>query len=536
VSRLLRSLATFACLLLVSGLGATSAPASASSSTLCTGYSGCAKAGMGNAGYKAVSGTMWWRMYSGHNCTNYVAYRMVHSGLPNSRPWSGGGNATYWGTANSSVTNAVPAVGAVAWWKANVRPAGSAGHVAYVEQVISADEIIVSQDSWGGDFSWARITRVGGSWPSGFVHFNDVPLTNTAVPTVSGTPKVGAVLSASAGGWTPAGATYAYQWRAGGVPIPAATAAKFTVKLAQQGKRITVRTTATKIGYPTASATSPATPAVLPGQITNSARPIISGDVVVDSTLTASPGSWAPTPSALAYQWSAGGKPIPGATAPTLALGPELVGQALSVTVTASKEGYLAVPVSSALTGPVEKGTLTLTGTPALTGQPRLGQTLGVDLGSVSPAGAESSLSWWRDGVAVDGSTGTTYPLTKSDLGARLRARAVFTKPGYTTLTVRTPTTTLIKTIPTMRVVPSSDRAGRLRAEVTVTAAGVDWVGGTVTVRSRGQVVGQVTLRRVASVLVLTGLPPGRTVFNFRYLGSDTVSGTLWLARAVRIS
>ena len=61
----------------------------------------------------------------------------------------------------------------MAWWRANSSPAGSAGHVGYVEQVVSPDEIIVSMDWWGGDFTWARIIKGGGSWPSGFIHFND---------------------------------------------------------------------------------------------------------------------------------------------------------------------------------------------------------------------------------------------------------------------------------------------------------------------------------------------------------------------------
>ena len=121
---------------------------------------------------------MYWRMYSGHNCTNYAAYMMVRSGLPNTRPWSGGGNATYWGTSMPRITDGTPRVGAVAWWKANTGPAGSAGHVAYVEKVVSADQVIVSQDSWGGDFSWATITRGSGNWPSGFIHFNDRELVN----------------------------------------------------------------------------------------------------------------------------------------------------------------------------------------------------------------------------------------------------------------------------------------------------------------------------------------------------------------------
>ena len=103
---------------------------------------------------------MFWRMYAGHNCTNYAAYRMVRSGMPNVRPWSGPGNAEYWGTSVPNLTDSVPRVGAIAWWRANAGPAGSSGHVAYIQRVVSANEIVVSQDSWGGDFSWASITRL----------------------------------------------------------------------------------------------------------------------------------------------------------------------------------------------------------------------------------------------------------------------------------------------------------------------------------------------------------------------------------------
>ena len=184
---------------------------------------------MSTSGYSAANSTMYWRMYSGHNCTNYAAYRMVRSGMPNTRPWSGGGNATYWGTSMSRITNGTPAVGSVAWWRAGVYPAGSAGHVAYVEKVVSADEIVVSMDSWRGDFSWARITRTSRGWPSGFIHFNDVRLDNTALPKVSGTAKVGSRLTATPGAWNAANATYAYQWLADGAPIQGATGATTTL-------------------------------------------------------------------------------------------------------------------------------------------------------------------------------------------------------------------------------------------------------------------------------------------------------------------
>src|ERR671912_95046 len=70
-----------------------------------------------------ASRLMYWRMYSGHNCTNYVAYRLIENGMPNVRPWDGSGNATNWGVAMSRITDSTPTVGSVAWWKAGVYPA-----------------------------------------------------------------------------------------------------------------------------------------------------------------------------------------------------------------------------------------------------------------------------------------------------------------------------------------------------------------------------------------------------------------------------
>lgn len=145
------------------------------SSTLCTGYDACAKAGYTHHGYKKSAKTMYWGMYGGHNCTNYVAYRMVQGGMRNVRPWSGDGNAYAWGTFNKSKTKTIPARGAVAWWAKNAKGGGSFGHVAYVEKVISADEIIISDDSWSGDFHWKRLVRSSDYWPTGFIYFNGLP-------------------------------------------------------------------------------------------------------------------------------------------------------------------------------------------------------------------------------------------------------------------------------------------------------------------------------------------------------------------------
>ena len=48
----------------------------ARSAYLCIGYKACLQAGMSSAGYALSNDSMYWRMYAGHNCTNYAAYRL----------------------------------------------------------------------------------------------------------------------------------------------------------------------------------------------------------------------------------------------------------------------------------------------------------------------------------------------------------------------------------------------------------------------------------------------------------------------------
>ena len=536
VPRLPRALVALACLLLVAPvtLGAAAGPAAASSTVLCRGYAGCVTLAMSNAGYQAASGTMWWRMYAGHNCTNYAAYRMVLSGLPNTRPWSGSGNASNWGHAEAALTNSVPAVGAVAWWDAYVRPAGSAGHVAYVEQVVSPDEIVVSQDSWGGDFSWARITRVGGSWPSGFIHFHDAPLTNTVAPTVTGTAKVGATLTASTGVWTPAGPVIGYQWQADGVPIAGATAATWKLALAQQGKKISVLVTASKVGYPTASASSLPTVAVAPGVITNTAPPALTGAPTVGATLTAQPGTWTPAPSTLAYAWLADGVPVAGATTATLNLDPALMGKTIAVRGSASKRGYADVAATSVPTTPVRPATFVTTGTPTVTGVARPGQILTAHPSGYSPSDATPMYQWLRAGVPVPGATGATYRVGTADLGSRIRVRMTLAKPGWTTLATRSGPTAFVRAPAVLRVTTRQPARGRLTFTVAVTANGVSPVPGAVQVSSPGRVPQNGVLRGGVATLTQSRLPVGPRTFHVRYTGSPMVAVTS-IARAVTV-
>lgn len=151
----------------------TPAPASAGITVLCTGHGGCGLFGKSDAGYGPVSSTEYWGMTPGHNCTNYIAYRLTHGRLV-SRP-AGTGSAGTWGPAARAAgvpVNDVPVVGAIAWWAADLAPAGPSGHVGYVESVSSdGSSFTMSDDSLNGDFHWRRISRGGTGWPSGFIHY-----------------------------------------------------------------------------------------------------------------------------------------------------------------------------------------------------------------------------------------------------------------------------------------------------------------------------------------------------------------------------
>ena len=538
----LRITVSLVCIVLTSalGLGGVATPAAASTALLCRGYDACAAAGMPHAGYKAARWTSWWNMYPGHNCTNYAAYRMVRSGLSTTRPWPTGpgtGNAETWGVYKAAITDATPRVGAVAWWKANVPGAGSSGHVAYVEAVLSPDKIVVSEDSWGGDFQWRRITRSGTGWPSGFIHFNDVRVQNTVLPSVSGTPRVGQVLAAAKGTWGPVAAreraTYRYQWRASGVKIADATGSTFTVRPDQQGQRISVRVSMSSPGYLPASAVSAATAPVEAATLENTAPPQVSGNPVLHQELTASPGAWSAAPTALSYQWLADGVPVEGATTAILTPGFDLVGKALSVRVTAERDGYTDATAVSATTEPVAPGTFVRTAAPVVSGAPRLGQTLQVDPGDYSPTDADVSVQWLRAGVPVDAATGPTYQLTAADLGSRIAARVTLTRPGYTPQHSRSVRTRRVKAVPLMRL-STTPGTGRLSLTVRLSAEGVRPVTGTVRVAAQGRVLRDLTLRDGAASTTLRGLPRGRRTFRVRYLGSTTVTAAEVL-RTVRI-
>ena len=79
---------------------------------------------------------------------------------------------------------------------------------------------------------------------------------NVAAPVISGKPKIGRTLIATAGTWGVENPTFAYQWNRNGMAIGGATAASYTLVAADAGAKITVTVTASKVGSLDGTATS----------------------------------------------------------------------------------------------------------------------------------------------------------------------------------------------------------------------------------------------------------------------------------------
>lgn len=254
-------------------------------------------------------------------------------------------------------------------------------------------------------------------------------LTTTPAPTVTGTPKVGATLTANAA-WVPAPDTLSYQWARAGTRISGATGRTYKPVMADAGAKLTVTVTGSKVGYVPAAKTSVATALVTGGVLTATPTPTISGTVRVGQTLTAKSGTWLPAPVTLKYQWSRAGKAITGATASSYKLVAADAGKTLTVKVSGAKSGFTTVGKTSAATA-VVTNVLTATPTPKIAGTVKVGQKLTAKPGTWAPATVTLKYQWLRAGKVISGATASTYKLVTADAGKTLTLKVTGSKTGF---------------------------------------------------------------------------------------------------------
>lgn len=291
--------------------------------------------------------------------------------------------------------------------------------------------------------AWAALTYqpfADGTWTA--AHWAVLtPAGTPAAPTVTGTPVVGGTLTVAPWFWDPWQVPLTYQWLRDGTPIQGATGTTYRPTSADLGRAISIRVGASDLGVTWPSA---ATAAVAPGTLTPS-TPVVSGTAAVGRTLTAKPGTWAPSGVALTYQWLRSGTAIRGATASTYTLTAADRGATLSVRVSGARAGYTTATRTSGATATVKPGTITVTTATKVSGTARVGARLTAVAPRLSVTGTRTTYQWLREGRAISGATKPTYTLTKSDKGKRVSVRATVTRSGFTTVTSTSARTSAVK-------------------------------------------------------------------------------------------
>lgn len=224
---------------------------------------------------------------------------------------------------------------------------------------------------------------------------------------ITGTPRVGEILSAPAPTLTPVpdATTYAWQYFTGkvwkAIPGVSSAASTYLVAPTYRGMKLRVLVTVSKPGYGTTTLTSPATGAVATGLASvPTVAPALSGAPAANAAISVTTGTWTPAATAITYQWRSG----------TTATGPwSAIAGARSATFTppASLEGrYLSVVVSAARTGHATGSTEVIAPTPVAVGalrnvtkptaKPGSGGTLVASGDTWTPAADSSSYEFVR--------------------------------------------------------------------------------------------------------------------------------------------
>ena len=295
-------------------------------------------------------------------------------------------------------------------------------------------------------------------------------------PKITGTAAVGHKLTATAGTWRPGGVSLRYQWLRAGTPISGASTTSYTPSVADAGYALSVRVTGIKRLYTTTVRTSAATATVPLLKLRATPTPTISGKALVGSTLTAHPGTWAPAPVALAYQWYRGSTEVTGATKAAYPVTAADAGAVLKVAVTATKTGYAPVTTTSKASATVPR--LLTADTPTITGTAVVGATLTAQPGSWTPGTVKLSYQWFAGSKAVKGATKAGFRPRAADVGKAITVRVTGSQAGYTTV-ARTSSATAAVVKGTL--IPKTPRlTGTRRSGHTIKVNGGNWGPGAV--------------------------------------------------------
>ena len=183
---------------------------------------------------------------------------------------------------------------------------------------------------------------------------------NVDPPTVTGTPRVGEVLTAQNGTWENSPTEFRYRWlrcNSSGTSCVLLAADGRTFRLAQVDVGHTIRVRVTAVNADGAANARSAPTEVIASNaapLTNTSRPTIAGEARVGQELTASEGTWTGNPTSFGFQWqrcdvdSFTCANVIGATGRTYGVRLADLGFRVRVEVTARKDGRSGTATSNA--------------------------------------------------------------------------------------------------------------------------------------------------------------------------------------------
>jgi 5'-nucleotidase len=170
-----------------------------------------------------------------------------------------------------------------------------------------------------------------------------------------------------------------------------------------------------------------------PGQIANLKAPKIAGTVAVGQKVKADPGKWSPDQLTFAYQWKLNGKAIKGATASSYKLPKSAKGKKLSVTVTASRDGFVTASATSKAVK-VKSKLIKNTSKPKITGKVAAGKVVTANPGKWSEKKLTFSYTWKLNGKKL-GYGGKYLRVPSSAKGKKLTVTVKASRSGFTPAT-----------------------------------------------------------------------------------------------------
>jgi hypothetical protein len=320
------------------------------------------------------------------------------------------------------------------------------------------------------------------------------PPVSTGAPSISGSLREGATLTAAPGAWagTPP-FTYTFQWVRCGLlgggcePIPGATESTYSLSAGDVASTIAVRVT-TSNAQGAATAESPETNPILALLPSNTLPPSVSGLLQDGQLLSVAAGLWTgKQPITYSYQWqicnALGGScaNINGATGETLALVAGDIGSTIQVIVSATNSAG-TTSVTTPITGLISALLPKNTALPSISGLLLEGGLLSVTTGTWAGSQPITYTYQWQICNAlgqscsnINGATGEALGLLAADIGSTVDVVVSATNAAGTT-SVTTPVSELISgLLPKSTSLPSV--SGLLQEGGLLSVATGTWTG-----------------------------------------------------------